>query len=102
VAVDVERTAYLVREVFRYGRLLEGDTLALDPSARQVAMSLAGPLLELAQVAVEGGDAAQAAVYLRRAYLLSPSPPLRDILTQIESGGVERLRQVAPDPLRVP
>jgi hypothetical protein len=82
-----------VNEVFRYGDLFRGDTLPLDPAARQVAHSLATPLLELAQAAADGGDAAGAARYLRRAYLLTPSPALRDVLHRLEAEGVESLRR---------
>lgn len=88
IMVDRERTEYLVERVYRYGRLFEPDTLALEPAARQVATSLGVPFLELGQVYGLRRDQARALDYFRRAYRLAPSPQLQQLVAEIESRGV--------------
>ena len=89
--VDSARTARLADSVFVYGKLFAVDTLDLEPAAQQVATSFAVPFLELGNAAVARGDQRQALAYLRRAYHLNPSGPLRDILRRIETEGVRSL-----------
>ncbi|MGH7567785.1 MAG: glycosyltransferase family 117 protein [Gemmatimonadales bacterium] len=98
LSVDTARTAYLVDRVFRFGRLLEADTLVLEPSARQVVTSMAVPFLELAPAAALRGDRPMALTYLRRAQHLAPSAGLARLLAQVESVGLDVLVPQVPAP----
>ncbi len=91
IPVDTARTTYLVDRVFRFGGLLEADTLVLEPSARQVVTSMAVPFLELAPAAALRGDRPTALTYLRRAQHLAPSAGLARLVAQVESAGVDIL-----------
>ena len=89
--VDSTRTHLLVDSVFAFGKLLEADTLVLEPAAQQVATSFSVPFLELGNAAVLRGDQRQALYYLRRSYHLSPGKALGDIIHRVETEGVQSL-----------
>ena len=96
--VDSARTRVLVDSVFTWGKMFGGrvgpggpDSLELEPAADQVALSFSVPFLELGDLAAARGDQRQALVYLRRAYHLNPSKALADVITRIETQGVQSL-----------
>lgn len=84
--VDSARTAHLADSVFRFGALFATppDSLELDPAAKQIATSFSIVFLELGNAAAGRGDQALALAYLRRAYRLSPTRALADVLGRIE------------------
>jgi hypothetical protein len=87
--VDSTRTRVLVDSVFRFGRMFGPDSLELEPAADQVALSFSVPFLELGNLAATRGDERQAVAYFRRAYHLNPSKALADVITRIETQGVQ-------------
>jgi hypothetical protein len=91
IAVDTARTRLLVDSVYRYARLSGDRAARLEPSARQIATTLATPLLELAQARVAAGDSAGTLSYLRRAYELAPSEPLAGAIRTVETAGASGL-----------
>lgn len=80
VPVDVPRTDSLAWEVYRYARLLDVDSLDLDPTNRNIATNLSIPFLSLGQAYDYLGDTERAVENFARAYHLSPSPQLAQIL----------------------
>jgi hypothetical protein len=89
--VDPARSALLADSVFRYGGLFAADSLDLEPAARQIAISLSIPFLELGNAAALRRDQPRALAYLRRAYHLNPSRPLADVIHRVETEGVQSL-----------
>jgi len=89
--VDSTRTRLLVDSVFTWGNMFGRDSLELEPAAEQVAVSFSVPFLELGNMAASRGDQRQALAYLRRAYHLNPSKALADVITRIETQGVQSL-----------
>ena len=83
IMVDTARTALLADSVFRYGKLLNGDTLDLEPAAQQVATSFSMPFLELGNAAAVRGDMRRALAYFRRGYQLNPSAPLAEVIARL-------------------
>ncbi len=83
--VDVVRTDSLVWQVYRYARLLQADTLVLEPTARNIATNLSIPPLTLGQAYQMRGDAQQALKNLELAYHLGPSPQLAQVLRALRS-----------------
>lgn len=70
--VDLVRTDSLAWEIYRYGRLFEVDTLALDPTNRNIATNLAYPFYALGQGYTVRGDADRAVDNFRRGLHLAP------------------------------
>ena len=89
--VDSTRTRVLVDSVFTFGKMFGPDSLELEPAADQVALSFSVPFLELGNLAAARGDQRQAVAYFRRAYHLNPSKALADVITRIETQGVQSL-----------
>jgi hypothetical protein len=100
--VDTAVTRRLVDEVYRYAGLFDVDTLVLEPAARQLAASLAQPLLELAQAAILRRDQASTLTHLRRALHLMPNRQLQELHDRIESQGLDVLLQQPPEPQQRP
>jgi hypothetical protein len=100
--VDTAVTRRLVDEVYRYAGLFDADTLVLDPAARQLAASLAQPLLELAQAGILRRDQASTLAHLRRALHLMPNRQLQTLHDRIESQGLDVLLQQPPEPQQRP
>ncbi|HEX9611333.1 MAG TPA: DUF2723 domain-containing protein [Gemmatimonadales bacterium] len=96
--VDVERTEYLVNNVFRFARLFEVDSLVLDPSSQTVASSISVPFLELGQAYAARRDDAKAVEYFKKAYHLSPNAAVGGVIRQIESVGLESLLRRSTNP----
>ena len=86
--VDLERTQWLARDVYRYAGLLETDTLKLDPTNRQIAFHYARVFLSLAQAHDTVGNREQSIENLLRAYHLMPTPQLRAIVEAVAPSGV--------------
>lgn len=76
VPVNVERTEFLVWDVYRYARLLEVDSLDLNATERNIAINLSFPLYALAQVHEALGDTTARDRNLRRALQLRPVPEI--------------------------
>ncbi|HET8713536.1 MAG TPA: hypothetical protein VFM23_07625, partial [Gemmatimonadales bacterium] len=89
--VDTAVTRILVDSVFEYGKFFEVDSLELEPAARQIAASFSIPFIELGNAAAVRNDQAEALARLRRAYLLNPTPALREVIRRIETEGVQSL-----------
>ena len=87
--VDTALTRTLATEVFSYSKLLDADTLVLEPAARQVTAAMARPWLELAQAAILRQNQPATVGYLRRAVHLMPNAQLRALLHRIETEGLE-------------
>jgi hypothetical protein len=85
IPVDIPRTDSLVNQVYRYAGLLAEDTLALDPTNRNIATNLSLPFLALGQAYELRGDRARALEYLRRGYHLSPNADLARIIHMLDS-----------------
>jgi hypothetical protein len=98
IAVDVERTDYLVNRVYRYGRLFAVDSLRLDPSSAAVAASLSVPFLELGQAYAARGDVAKTLEYFRKAHHLAPGAGVAAVIRQIETVGLEGLMRQGANP----
>jgi hypothetical protein len=59
VPIDLPRTDSLAWQVYRYGDLLEADSVRLDPTNRNIAINLSYPLYGLGLAyALEGDSAA--------------------------------------------
>jgi hypothetical protein len=85
IPVDIPRTDSLVNHVYRYAGLFGVDTLALDPTNRNIATNLSLPFLALGQAYELRGDRARALEYLRRGYHLSPNRDLGQIIRMLDS-----------------
>ena len=90
VPVDLARTQWLATEVYRYGDLLETDTLQLDPTNRQIAFYYARVFLSLAQAHDTVGNREQSIENLVRAYHLAPTSQLRAIIEAVAPAGALR------------
>jgi hypothetical protein len=100
--VDTTTTRILAVDVFRYSRLLEVDTLVLEPAARQVTAAMARPWLELAQAAILRGNQPATLGYLRRALHLLPNQQLAALLHRIETEGLDALTGTGSEPPQRP
>ena len=82
--VDVVRTDSLAWDIFRYGKLFDADTLALDPTNRNIATNLSYPFYSLGQAYTVMGDADRAVDNYRRGLHLSPifNPQLAPFLDE--------------------
>ena len=76
------------------------DDARLESSARQIAVTIAAPLLELAQARGQAGDSAGTLNYLRRAARLSPSPQLAALIAEIEARGLQSVFGAPGNPPR--
>ena len=86
--LDVPRTDSLAWSVYRYARLLEPDSLDLEPTSRSIAANLSFPFLALGQAYSVKGDRDRGLKNVRRAYHLAPSLELKrvaDSLTLVRS-----------------
>jgi hypothetical protein len=102
VPVDLPRTDLLVNEVYQYAGLFEADTLALDPTNRNIASNLSLPFLTLYYAYDALGDQQLALANLERAYHLTPTPDLRQLLEFARSSASIIGDSVADVPLPPP
>ena len=82
--LDVDRTRDLLWGTFRYGRLLQADSLRLDPTSQSPAANLYFAFLGMGGAYEQLGRGDSALVNYRAAYRLVPSPQLRDYLRALE------------------
>ncbi|MGD2135751.1 MAG: hypothetical protein PVF27_06305, partial [Gemmatimonadales bacterium] len=80
VPVNIERSEFLVWDVYRYAGLLEADTLDLRRTERNIAFNLSFPLFALAQAHESLGDTAARDRNLRRALQLRPLPEIAQLM----------------------
>jgi hypothetical protein len=83
--VDVPRTDQLVRSVYRYAKLLEADSLQLEPAAAGIAADLSMPFLSLGRAYAVEGSRRRAVQNLRMAYKLSPNPRLEAVIDSLSA-----------------
>jgi hypothetical protein len=76
--VDVDRTRDLLWGTFRYGRLLQADSLRLDPTSQSPAANLYFAFLGMGGAYEQLGRGDSALANYRAAYRLVPSPQLRE------------------------
>ncbi|NIM50173.1 MAG: DUF2723 domain-containing protein [Gemmatimonadales bacterium] len=80
VPMDLPRTEFLAWDVYRYAGLLEGDSVALDPTNRNIAINLSYPLYSLGQAYELLGDREKSLRNLRRALALQPIPEVAQLV----------------------
>jgi hypothetical protein len=85
--LDVERTRVLAWDMFKYARLLERDTLVLEPTDDNIAGNLGFVFMSLGDAYRQLGDMNQMVANYKRAGHLSPNPELQRFLKQLESAG---------------
>jgi hypothetical protein len=83
VAMDIPTTDRLVWDTYRYARLGESSSAALEPTARGVAGNLALPFAQLAYAYQGLGERDSALKNLERASSLSPNPALKRALLNL-------------------
>jgi hypothetical protein len=76
VPIDIPRTDSLAWGVYRYGELLEADSVQLDPTNRNIAINLSYPLYGLGLAYALEGDSAAARRNLESAVRLYYLPEL--------------------------
>ncbi|HEX9581826.1 MAG TPA: DUF2723 domain-containing protein [Gemmatimonadales bacterium] len=84
VPLDVPRTQELTWEVYRYAKLLEADTLDLDPTSRNIATNLSIPPLSLGQAYQALGRREDAIKNLEMAYKLGYDPNLAQVIQSLK------------------
>jgi hypothetical protein len=80
VPVDVPRTDSLAWEIYDYAGLFEVDSLALDPTNRNIAGNLSLPFLVLGGAYQALGENQRMEENFLRAYHLSPNPAILSLL----------------------
>jgi len=85
IPVNVPRTDSLVHHVYRYAGLFDVDTLALDPTTRNIATNLSLPFLALGQGLEVFGYRDRAVEALRKGYHLAPNADLKAVLDALSS-----------------
>ena len=82
--VDIPRADSLIWNIYRYAGLLEADTIALDPTNRNIATNLSYAIFSLGQAYMLAGDEEKALLNLRRANKLAPSAQAASIIATME------------------
>jgi hypothetical protein len=80
VPLDVPRSDSLAWHVYRYARLFDADTLALDPTAENITTNLSYPFYSLGQAYMIRGQRERSVQSLRRAFHLAPIPQLAALI----------------------
>ncbi len=83
VPMDVPRTDSLTWQVFRYADLFSGDSLAVDPTSRNIIINLSYPFLGLAQAYELLGDRENSLKNFQRAFRLQPVPQLAQLIDAV-------------------
>ncbi|MFQ6046638.1 MAG: DUF2723 domain-containing protein [Gemmatimonadales bacterium] len=78
--IDVRRTERLVSDIYRYAGLFDVDTLALDPTSRNIAANLSYCFFGLGQAYELLGDRERSLENLKRGYHLNPIEQVRQLL----------------------
>jgi hypothetical protein len=84
VPIDVPRTDSLAWEIYRYGDLLEADSVRLDPTNRNIAVNLSYPLYGLGLAYEVRGDSAKARRNIESAIKLHYLP---EVARALQGGG---------------
>jgi hypothetical protein len=95
VPVDVPRTDSLAWDIYEYASLFEVDSLALDPTNRNIAGNLSLPFLVLGGAYQSLGDNQRMRENFLRAYHLSPNPAILSLLEASPAPGTD-VPEVAP------
>jgi hypothetical protein len=95
VPVDVPRTDSLAWDIYEYARLFEVDSLALDPTNRNIAGNLSLPFLVLGGAYQSLGDDQRMRENFLRAYHLSPNAAIMSLLEASPAPGTD-VPEVAP------
>ncbi|HEX6643394.1 MAG TPA: DUF2723 domain-containing protein, partial [Gemmatimonadales bacterium] len=82
--IDVDRTARLVWDTYRYAGLLEGEPEPLDPTSESMARTLGYPFTVLAFAYDAVGNREGMLRSLERAARLNPDPQLSSVLDQLK------------------
>ena len=93
--MDVERTRHLMWSVYKYSRLFDVDSLALEPTTSNIAGNLSFPFLGLGEAYRATGKTDSMLLNFRRAEHLAPSPELTNWLRQFDA-----LKAAAPTVLQ--
>jgi hypothetical protein len=80
VPINVERSRFLIWDVYKYAGLFEADTLALDPTSDNIARNLSFAFFSLGQAYELMGDRQQSLANLRRGFHLNPMPEVAAML----------------------
>jgi hypothetical protein len=83
--LDVPRTEQLVWQVYRYAKLLEADTLRLDPTSANIATNLSIPPLALGVAYQMLGRNEDALRNFERAYHLGPSAEVGQLIHALKA-----------------
>ncbi len=84
VPLDVPRTDSLAWDIYRYGGLPDVDSLAVDPTSRNIAINLSYPFYGLAWAYEVLGDRERSAANLRRALALHYLPEIAQAVDSLD------------------
>lgn len=85
--VDLARTGFLVRDVYRYAGLFETSEPVADPTHQRIALSLRNVFLQLANGHLTRGEREDSLRYLERAHHLFPSEWTAELIAELREGG---------------
>ena len=102
VPVDIPRADSLIWNIYRYAGLLEADTIALDPTNRNIATNLSYAIFSLGQAYLLAGDEEMALRNLRRANHLAPMAQAASIIGNMEQAARGGLGDTAVSDPTVP
>jgi hypothetical protein len=94
VPIDVPRTDSLAWEIYRYGALLEADSVQLDPTNRNIAVNLSYPLYGLGLAYEMRGDSVRARRNIESAIKLHYLP---EVARALQGGGAMLLPEAPAD-----
>ncbi len=80
VPLNVPRTDSLAWHIYRYAGLFRGDSLALDPTNRNIAINMSYPFFALGLAYEVSGDRERSERNLRRGLVLQPVPGVMESL----------------------
>jgi len=83
--VDIERTRHLAWDIYRYARLLDVDSLVLEPTDDGIAGNLSFVFVTLGDAYRQRGDIPGMIRNIQRAAHLAPSPAMTEYLRQLQS-----------------
>ncbi len=98
--VDIERTRRLLWDHYRYARLLEVDSLKLDPTDENIAGNLAYVYLALGEAYRQQENFADMILAYERAQRLSPNPDIQRFLQSLAGANIPGLMD--PDSAAAP
>ncbi|HEY2805354.1 MAG TPA: hypothetical protein VGI92_05795, partial [Gemmatimonadales bacterium] len=84
-AIDLQRTRVLLDSVYKYGKLMQTDSLRLEPTDDQIAYNLAVVYYALAEGYIQQNNLAAALPELKKTAHLTTETSLNDYIRQIEA-----------------